>query len=174
MSFVLYTRGHRAPDQYPRDHVVVFDDAAKAKVWLDRMEHNLPAGFTIKSAQIDAIRKAASTDWQLDNDHAQWILRFKFGTWDEVHPRDEPEVAGAKQADEQNKAGQSSRPRSKREAKAQRPDGYVTITELCAHSGVAASDARAILRSHFDKPAYGWAFDPKQVPSIKKLCGIKS
>lgn len=162
MSYVLYARGHRPPDQYPRDHVVVFPDAARARVWLERMEHNLPDGFTVKSAQMDAIRKAASTDWQLDDDHAQWILRFKYGTWDEVHVRDEPEVAEAKAS-----------PRSKREAKAQRPDGYVTITDLCANSGVAASEARAILRAHFEKPEYGWAFDPKQLPKIKKLIGIK-
>lgn len=165
MTFVLYARGHRAPDQYPRDHVVVFPEAAQAKVWLDKMEHNLPEGFTVKSKQIDDIRAAADTDWQLDDEHAQWILRFKYGTWDEVHIKDEPEVAEAKD--------NQQRPGAKRSTRAQRPDGYVTITDLCASSGVAASDARQILRASFEKPAYGWAFDPKQVPAIKKLCGIK-
>lgn len=165
MSFVLYAHGHRPPDQYPRDHVVIFPEAAQAKVWLGRMEHNLPEGFTIKSKQMDAIRAAPSTDWQLDNEHAQWILRFKHGTWDEVHVKDEPEVAEAKTS--------RGAPRSKREAKAQRPDGYVTITDLCASSGVAASDARQVLRANMEKPAYGWAFDPKEVAKIKKLVGIK-
>lgn len=162
MSFVLYARGHRAPDQYPRDHVVIFTTAEQAKVWLTKMERNLPEGFTIRSDQMEQIRAAADTDWQPDNDHEQWILRFKYGTWDEVHAKDEPEVAEAK-----------CQPRSKRQAKAQRPDGYVTITELCANSGVPASDARAILRAQFEKPTFGWAFDPKQVPAIKKLIGIK-
>ena len=165
MSFVLYARGHREPDQYPRDHVVVFPEASQAKVWLDRMEHNLPEGFTVKSAQMDAIRRAASTDWQLDDEHANWILRFKYGTWDEVHVKDEPEVSEAKAT--KGPAG------VKHSQRAQRPDGFVTITELCATSGIPASEARAILRAHYDKPAYGWAFDPKQLPAIKKLCGIK-
>ena len=165
MSFVLYARGHRAPDQYPRDHVVVFPTAERAKVWLERMEHNLPEGFTVKSAQMDAIRAAASTDWQLDDEHAQWILRFKYGTWDEVHVKDEPEVEEAKAS--------KDRPGAKRVTRAQRPDGFVTITELCAGSGVLPSDARAILRANIEKPAYGWAFDAKQLPKIKKLVGIK-
>jgi hypothetical protein len=163
--FVLYARGHRPPDQYPRDHVVVFREAAHARVWLERMEHNLPEGFTIKSQQMNEIRSAPATAWQLDGDHAQWILRFKYGTWDEVHVKDEPEVAEAK--DNQH------RPRAQRMTRAQRPDGYVTITELCAASGIAASDARQVLRANFEKPEYGWAFDPKQLPKIKKLIGIK-
>jgi len=165
MTYVLYARGHRAPDQYPRDHVVVFPTAECAKVWLSRMEHNLPEGFTIKSKQLDEIRAAVDTDWQLDDDHAQWILRFKYGTWDEVHVRDEPEVADAKQA--QRPAG------VRRAQRAQRPDGYVTITELCNASGIPASEARAILRANFDKPEYGWAFAPKELSKIKKLVGIK-
>lgn len=166
MSFVLYARGHRPPDKYPRDHVVVFPEAAQAKVWLTKMEHNLPEGFSVRSQQIDAIRAAADTDWQLDDEHANWILRFKYGTWDEVHVKDEPEVAEAKTA--------QGSPRSKREPRAQRPDGFVTITELCANSGVLPSDARAILRASMEKPSFGWAFAPKQIPAIKKLIGIKS
>lgn len=165
MSHVLYARGHRPPDKYPRCHIVVFPTAERAKIWLTKMEHNLPEGFSIQCASMDEVRAASDTDWQLDSDHEQWILRFKYGTWDEVHVRDEPEVADAKAA--------AGVPRSKRVAKAQRPDGYVSITELCANSGVAASEARAILRANFDKPEYGWAFDKKQVPAIKKLCGIK-
>jgi hypothetical protein len=163
MSYVIYARGHRPPDQYPRDHIVVFPEAPQAKAWLQRMEQNLPPGFTLRSDQMDAIRAAAETDWQLDEDHARWILRFKYGTWDEVHTRDEPEVTEAKRA-----------PRPERSARAQRPDGFVTITALCAASGVAACDARAALRaSGREKPSYGWAFDPKEVPAIKKLVGIR-
>jgi len=166
MSYVIYARGYREPDVYPRDHVVIFPEAAQAKVWLDRMKNKLPEGFTIKSQQMDAIRKAAETDWQLDDQHAQWILRFKYGTWDEVHTKDEPEVANAKAIQQT--------PRPQPRARAQRPDGYVTITELCTASNVLPSDARAILRgSGREKPAYGWAFDPGEVPAIKKLVGIK-
>lgn len=166
MSFVIYARGHRPPDQYPRDHVVVFPEAPQAKAWLQRMEQNLPPGFTLRSAQMDAIRAAAETDWQLDAEHAQWILRFKYGTWDEVHVKNEPEVEDA------IKEKRALRP--ERNARARCPDGHVTITALCAGSNVLPSDARAILRgSGRDKPAYGWAFNPKEVPAIKKLVGIK-
>lgn len=165
MSYVIYARGHRPPDVYHRDHIVVFPEASQAKVWLQRMEQNLPPGFTLRSDQMDAIRAAPDTDWQLDNDHAMWILRFKYGTWDEVHAKDEPEVADAKAS--------RPAPRRERSTRAQRPDGYVTITELCNASGVAACDARAALRaSGREKPSFGWAFDPKEVPVIKKLVGI--
>lgn len=162
MSYVIYVRGHRPPDVYPRDHVVVFQDPSQAKVWLMKMEHNLPEGYTLKSAQIASIRAAPDTYWQLDDEHATWILRFKYGTWDEVHAKDEPEVTQAKR-----------QPRSQRAAKAQRPDGYVSISDLCASSAVPASDARAILRASMEKPAYGWAFAPTEVKAIKKLVGIR-
>lgn len=167
MTYVLYARGHRAPDKYPRDHIVKFDDASHAKVWLEHMEHKLPEGYTVRCDRMAEILAAPPppADWRLTDERVHWILRFKYGTWDEVHVRDEPEVSEAKQS--------QRAPRSQREAKAQRPDGYVTITELCNASDVAASDARAILRSHFDKPPYGWAFEPKRIPEIKKLIGIK-
>lgn len=162
MCYVLYAQGHRAPDVYPRQHIVKFDELTQARAWLDRMERNLPEGFTVTSPQMDQIRAAPLTDWQIPDPYAGWIPRFKYGTWDEVRevtPRHEPEVTAA--------------PRSKRRTKAQRPDGYVSITQLCANSGIAASDARTILRAHMEKPEYGWAFAPKDIPSIKKLCGIK-
>ena len=167
MSYVIYAKGHRAPDAHPRNHVVVFPEAAQAKVWLEKMEHRLPEGFEIKSAQMDQIRAAAETGFQLDEEHAQWIQRFKYGTWDEVHERPEAAQVGGAVAD----SPQTSKP--ERRAKAQRPDGHVTISELCANSGVAPSDARAALRaSGREKPPYGWAFDPKEIPAIKKLVGI--
>ena len=166
MSYVIYARGHRPPDQFPRDHVVVFPEAPQAKVWLQRMEQNLPPGFTLRSEQMDAIRAAPDTDWQVPDEYDLWIRRFKYGTWDEVHAKDEPEVADAKEA--------KRSPRPERSARAQRPDGFVTITELCASSAIPASDARAVLRAHGkEKPPYGWAFDPKEVPAIKKLVGIR-
>lgn len=163
MTYVLYADGHRPPDKYPRSHVVVFPEAPQAKVWLDQMEYRLPEGFTVRSAQMDQIRNAAETNWQLDDDHANWIRRFKWGTWDEVHEQPKPDEP----------TSTAAAPRSKREHNAQRPDGFVTITELCAGSDVLPSDARAILRAHMEKPSFGWAFAPKQVAVIKKLCGIK-
>ena len=162
MSYVIYAQGHRPPDTHPRNHVVVFPEASQARVWLEQMERGLPEGFTLRSEQMDQIRKAAETNWRLDDEHARWILRFKYGTWDEVHVKDEPTSDGETKRS----------PRPERKAKAQRPDDYVTITELCATSGVAASEARAILRaSGREKPAFGWAFAPSEIPAIKKLVG---
>lgn len=166
MSYVIYAHGHRPPDQYPRDHVVVFPEAPQAKVWLQRMEQNLPPGFTLRSQQMDAIRAAPDTDWQIPDEYARWILRFKYGTWDEMPPKHEPEVEDA--------ISERRAPKPERSTRAKCPDGYVTITALCSGSGVAPSDARAILRgSGRIKPDYGWAFDPKEVPAIKQLVGIK-
>lgn len=54
------------------------------------------------------------------------------------------------------------------------PDGYVTITELSKTWGVPASDCRAMLRAtSLTKPEYGWAFPKKDIPKIKKICGVK-
>lgn len=162
--FVIYAHGHREPDVHPRDHIVKFEEASHARAWLERMERNLPPGYTVRSEQMAAIRAAALTDFQLDDQHIAWINRFKNGTWDEVPPRHDEPIPGV----------MPSAPRSQRPARAQRPDGHVTITELCAGSGVAPSDARAILRaSGRAKPEYGWAFAPNEVAAIKKLCGIK-
>lgn len=54
------------------------------------------------------------------------------------------------------------------------PDGYTTITDLAKSWGVEPSDCRAMLRaSSLVKPEYGWAFSNKDVPKIKKICGVK-
>lgn len=54
------------------------------------------------------------------------------------------------------------------------PPGYLTIGELCDKWKIKPLHARTCLRaSDLEKPEYGWAFSPKDVPSIKKLCGVK-
>ena len=178
---VIYATGHRPPDVYSRTYVPVFDRPDQARAWLMKFlagkEHHfegddiiLETDFRIRlrSEQWTQIMAAPIANEGVRADVAQLILRFKYGTWDEVHVRevvveDDGTTTIAKPA-----------PRRERVAKAQRPDGYVTITELCAASGTTAMIARAALRaSGRAKPSFGWAFDPKEIPAIKKLCGIK-
>ncbi len=182
---VIYATGHRVPDQYPRCYVPVFDRADQARAWLMKFlagkEHRfegediiLELDFPIKlrSQQWKQIMAAPIANEEVRADVAQLILRFKYGTWDEVH------VKAVVEDDETTDTGGAivakRAPKAERQAKAQRPDGYVSITELCAASGTPAMIARAALRaSGRAKPDFGWAFDPKEVPAIKKLCGIK-
>ena len=183
--FVIYATGHRPPDVYSRTYVPVFERADHARAWLMKFlagkEHRfegdciiLETDFTIKlrSEQWAQIMAAPIANEEVRADVAQLILRFKYGTWDEVHVKavasddDPPEDGGAIIA--------QRAPRRERVAKAQRPDGFVTITELCAASGTPAMIARAALRaSGRTKPPFGWAFAPSEIDDIKRLCGIR-
>jgi hypothetical protein len=72
------------------------------------------------------------------------------------------------------KAKAAKAPKPEKPKRAVVPDGYVTISDLAKTWGVAATDCRAALRgSGLEKPAYGWAFGPKDLAKIKKLCGVK-
>lgn len=178
--FVIYATGHRPPDQYRRCYVPVFDRADKARAWLMKFlagkEHEfvgediiLHTDFRIRlrSEQWREIMAAPIANEEVPKEDAHYILRFKYGTWDEVHvrevlPDDTDDMPLAKRA-----------PKPERAPKAQRPDGYVTITELCAASDILPMIARAALRaSGRPKPDYGWAFAPNEIPVIKKLVGI--
>lgn len=183
--FVIYATGHRPPDLYSRCYAPVFDRADQARLWLMKFlagkEHSfegddiiLRTDFDIRlrSSQWQKIMAAPMANEDLRPDVLQLILRFKYGTWDEVHikqvePDDELSDGG-------NAIVAKRAPQAERAPKAQRPDGYVTITELCAASGTPAMHARQALRaSGRVKPAYGWAFAPNEISEVKKLCGIK-
>lgn len=177
--FVIYANGHRAPDVYSRSYVPVFSTAHAARAWLEqflaRHEYErdgnvirLRTDFDIRlrSEQLDAILAAPLSNEPVEAEHKQWILRFKYGTWDEVHTKNEL-MADGEAGIIVNRA-----PRPERERRPDRPDAFVTITELCSASGVLPRIARAALRaSGRTKPAYGWAFAPNEVPEIKKLIG---
>jgi hypothetical protein len=179
-QFVIYATGHRQSDQYSRTYVPVFDRADHARAWLTKFlagcEHRLDGNdiiletdFTIRlrSEQWQRIMAAPIANEPVRDDVARLILRFKHGTWDEVHVR---EVVVD---DDGTNTLAKPAPRRERSPRAQCPDGYVTITELCAASGTPAMIARAALRaSGRPKPDYGWAFPPNEVPAIKKLCGL--
>ena len=175
MSYVIYAEGHRPPDCHRRVYVPIFQDPVYACAWLakflDGQEYlrtgnllTLGSGTTIKSDRLDELLSVRADDGILADEDKRLILRFKYGTWDEVHVKDDPIT---------DDGIEKASPRRERSAKAHKPDGYVTITELCAASGVPACDARALLRaSGRDKPTWGWAFAPSELNAIKKLIGI--
>lgn len=179
-SFVIYAAGHREPDAHPRTYVPVIPDASIARAWLDYFLSSLPHerdGNTIrvktrdfdvrlKSEQLDRILAASPAD-KLDARYVKEIANFKHGVWDELHPKNEPEVDNAIRS--------KASPKPERERRPSAPPSFVTISDLCAGSNVLPTIARGLLRaSGRVKPVYGWAFDPKEVPDIKKLVGISS
>jgi len=171
MSIVIYARGHRAPDVHSRMYVPTFAEAHEARRWLDAFTRGKPVtregntlklddGITLRSDQLDQVLNAPVANEPLDPQVERWIARFKYGTWDEVH--EQPEADDA--------PGDEQRPRRERQARADKPDGYVTITELCVAWNVLPRIARAALRaSERVKPEYGWAFAPNEIDAIKKL-----
>lgn len=59
-------------------------------------------------------------------------------------------------------------------AKQKAPDGYITISSLAEMWEMTPGECRAALRnSDLEKPAFGWAFDPKDIPAIAKICGVR-
>lgn len=51
-----------------------------------------------------------------------------------------------------------------------RPDGLISIQDLCAELKLEPSKARALLRkSNTPKPAHGWAWSKKEAEAIKKV-----
>lgn len=172
--YVIYARGLRPCDDHSRMYIPVMRDPAYAKAWLTFFldgEETVRDGNTIlfpsdpelrlKSDQLDRILGTNEPAELSDLDERR-ILRFKHGYWDQRPAKADKPVDGTKRSAE-----------VVRERRAERPTGYVTITELCSASGMLPMIARAALRaSGREKPAYGWAFDPKEVPAIKALCGM--
>lgn len=57
-----------------------------------------------------------------------------------------------------------------RKPRAAKPDGMVTIQDICAELKLEPSKARAILRNaKTPKPDHGWAWPPKEADAIRKL-----
>lgn len=184
--YVLYARGHRPPDEHTRTHVVIFETPEQAKVWLMKFLGNLPHSkggnfiklddmdMRVQSENLEEILAADDTSWQLPDQYNQWILRFKYGSWDEDHTQKDEVVETVK---DDGTTETVKVPKTKKEAKAKKPgipDGYVKITTWCEKWKIKPLDARSALRaSDIEKPEYGWAFDPKDEKKIAKLCGVK-
>lgn len=197
MSIAIYARGHREPDQYPRNYVPVFPTVAEAHDFFVKfiagkehrfdpddtkqiiLEHEFP--ITLRCDNWQAVMNAEPSGRDLHPDLAKWILKFKYGSWDDDHSRPVEQLAEEVVTNDDGttevvtvskgvKQAKQKAPKPEREAKASVPSDYVTITALCATLGVKPTHARAALRaSKRIKPPYGWAFSPKELPEIKKL-----
>lgn len=173
MRYVIYARGKRPSDEYARQYVPVFEDITKAKTFIITFMGNEPIipvgntlewgdGFTLKADHMEDILNA--TDGMIDDATRRHILLFKYGAWEKPANSDAiTKTPPAKNAEF-----------CARQRKPVVPPGYVSITELASAWGMPASQCRAMLRAHDRvKPAWGWHFDPKEVPDIKKLCGVQ-
>ena len=181
--YVLYFRGHRPPDVNPRIWVPIFFDPAVAKALVLRFIGNgeytregdtitIADGMTVSSEQLDAILEAEDGA-ELDGDHARNALRFKLGSWEEDHSSTTTEVEQVTDDGEIVKV-KVKPPKPEKPKRAVKPDNYITIGELCEQWGIKPLHARTALRaSDLVKPPFGWAFDPKDIPQIAKICGVK-
>lgn len=178
--YVLYFYGHKPPDQHPRQWVPVFFDPALAKAMLIRFFGNssyqqdgntftLDNGFIARCEQLDEVWDADHTEVAIPEEYARNVLRFKLGSWEENHTKDEVE-----ETTDEGQVVKVKKPKAEKPKRPTKPDNYITIGELCDQWGIKPLHARTALRaSDLVKPDFGWAFDPKDVPKIKKLCGVK-
>lgn len=187
--YVLYARGHRAPDEHRRIHVVIFEDPSQAKSWLTKFLGQHPftrdgkflqfedADLNVSSDQLDTILAQDDTSWKLPDQYANWILRFKYGSWEEDHTNTVVVVETVK-GDGTTEKVVVKKPKTEKPAKEKKkgkPEGYVTAGELAIKWKMEPMKLRAILRgSGIEKPAYGWAFNAADVKKIAKLAGQKA
>ena len=171
-NIVIYASGKRHGDEHPRTYTPIFSSAAQSRAWFRKFindqdhywEDNktivLEAEFTMK-LRCDRWQEVftASGDEVLPIAMNYLIMRFKYATWEDEPKPAEVIVKPAKVTVDVK-------------TKTQTPEGYVTITDLCKGTAVAPTDARAILRAVREKPAYGWAFAPNEIPAIRKLIGL--
>jgi hypothetical protein len=175
---VIYAYGHRQPDRYARSYVPVFPSIYPARSWLHRFIAGKPfeqqgnrllmaSDFDIelRCDEFDQLLKPPVEDEDL-GEHAKLILRFKYGTWDEVHAV--PQLEDEAQPLLSNRA-----PKPERQHRPAVPPEFVTISDLCAGSNILPTHARAALRaSGRVKPEHGWGFSPSELPTIRKLIGL--
>lgn len=173
MRYVIYAKGKRPTDEYTRHYVPIFEDITKAKAFIVAFMGNepiIPVGgvlewgdsFTLKAAHLEDILIADGGT--IDDATSKHILMFKYGPWEKPATNDATTKSSSVKSAE-------FRERKRRPVV---PPGYVSITELASAWNRPASECRAILRANDrTKPDYGWHFDPKEVPTIKKLCGVE-
>lgn len=172
MRYVIYCKGRRPCDEHARIFTPIFEDPAAAKAFIVAFMGNEPIipelnilawgeGFTLKCAHLDVV--LAAGDGVMPSFYDRQILQFKYGSWD----------AAPKAKDPVEHTPNAKAPSLTRERRPARPTGYMTITELASAWDIPALHARAALRaSNRTKPAYGWAFDPKDVDAIKAICMV--
>lgn len=168
-SLVIYARGRRPRDDYNRVHITIHDTIEQARAWLQAFtgeEHFMVVGdtidaepFKLKCNHMAEIAASPVSTATVRDDYRRWILQFKYGLWEK--PKDVPAPVSD---------GTITAVKAPKVERAKRPDGYVTITDLCAAWNVPALLGRTMLRaSGRVKPEFGWAFAPNEVETIKAL-----
>lgn len=170
-NIVIYATGKRKGDEHPRIYTPILSSASQARAWFRKFINNqehyweddktivLEAEFTIRLRcdSWEAVFTESGNE-VLPIAMNYMILRFKYGAWEEEPKPAEIVVKPAKVAVEVK-------------TKTTVPDGYISITDLCKGTNIAPTNARAILRAVREKPPYGWAFAPNEIPAIRKLIG---
>lgn len=143
-----------------RTYSIGYTEAYAAKHWYEAMIYEGEAD--IRSAELEDIKAhhftAEEEDWRLPDADRRLIARFFRGTWDQERP-----IPQAVEVTVEAKV------RVKKEGI---PVGYVTVGDIVKGSSLIPMKARAILRANRDKPSFGWAFAPAEVPNIRKLLGV--
>lgn len=161
-------------EQHSRVYAAGFYSCYAAKHWLRTIMGNeastrrgnelfLDSGIKLRSYELDEILSheftAEEAAWKLPLDQLRLIAAFRRGTWD-LDPA--PVVTEVKTT---TKIVKDKKPSA--------PAGFVTVTELVKGTPISAMNARALLRaSNYVKPAYGWAFGPKDLPAVRQLLGV--
>jgi hypothetical protein len=142
---------HFPGESLARTHCVSFADFYGAKRWLELMIGNeecirrgnelglKTTGIKLRSFELDKIlrytyKNDAEATYQLPDSYIHMIARFRRGQWHEA------EV-------ESTTTTKKVEAKPKKAKKPGRPEGFVTITELCKGTAVQPMDARALLRA---------------------------
>lgn len=168
---------HFPGEDLARTHCVSFSELYGAKRWLELMIGNetcirrgnelmlQDSRIKLRSFELDKImrynyRSDAESGYKLPDSYIHMIARFRRGQWHEAEVITTTTAAKAE-------------PKAAKAKKAGRPEGFVTITELCKNTAVRPMDARALLRAaELPKPEYGWAFSPNELKKIKRIIGL--
>lgn len=163
-----------------RVYTISYSELYAAKVWLRTIignvagtrvgnEIKLEDGITVRSFELDAVLdyelKGDELKWSIDKEDLKMIVRFRRAIWT-ISPEPIRTLVGTAQVVVQVR-------QKKVRIKRNPPIGYVSVSELCRNTPVPATVARALLRAaNYEKPEYGWAFGPTDLPDIKRLIGL--
>lgn len=104
------------------------------------------------------------TEWVLPENYRRMVTQL----WSDKTAEPDSNSSEARAARKAERAERKNEPRAPREKKTPaRPEGWLHVSEICGD--VAAPHARAALRQlKWEKPAFGWYFDPKRASEVNK------
>lgn len=129
----------------------------------------------------------AEAEWR-DEQVAQWVLRFKYGSVEGGKKRDEEDQddQGDAEPDSPEREGDRDVPskgrgdKPKRQPKEPKPakpkfdtSGYVSANDIAAQLKVEGREVRGVLRSmKLEKPAHGWSWPKDEAAKIKEKVSV--